>query len=215
MRSFLGFSSFLIIFFFSGCSVLTPVRVIEKDHSQLNLSIGGPFVPSSTKTAIVPYTTFGYAYGLKEDLTFSGNVHLLSAIFKTPGIDIGLVYQVVKEDAYIPELSIYPKLYFFKSLRKDGGFRMFPSLALNVSYTIWKHHLIYLGTDYLFQLTQGDYFVTPFLGYQFPVSHRIKLQTELKWMASNADSRHGVFEGESSISGHGTVGIFVGVNYGL
>jgi len=209
--------TFLLLFVFlsAGCSVLTTVRVLEKNHSQYNLSIGGPWVPGSVKTVIIPYTTLGYAYGLKNDLTLAGNFHLLSAIFKTPGIDIGAVYRVFPENGYIPELSVYPKVYFFYGFRSPQDFRCFPSFSLNASYTLWQSNLIYFGADCMFQLTSSNAFVTPFIGYEFPISKSLKLQTEIKWMASNSDTKHGVFEGESSISGKGTMGIFVGVNYGL
>jgi hypothetical protein len=215
MRYFLISCSLLLVFISTGCSVLTSVRVLEKDHSQYNLSIGGPWVPGSVSTVIIPYCTLGYAYGIKNDLTLSGNFHLISAIFKTPGIDIGAVYRAIPQNEYLPEISVYPKVYFFYGFREPQDFRWFPSFSVNASYLLWKEHLIYLGVDCMFQLTRSDSYFTPFIGYEVPVSNSLKLQTEFKWMASNAETRHGVFEGESSISGRGTMGIFVGVNYGL
>ena len=189
--------------------------MLEKDHSQYNLSIGGPWVPGSVPTIIIPYCTLGYAYGIKNDLTLTGNFHLLSAIFKTPGLDIGAVYRAFPENGYLPEISVYPKIYFFYGLRETQDLRCLPSFAINASYLLWEKHLLYFGFDYMFQLTRSDSYITPFIGIEFPVSNSLKLQTELKWIAANADTKHGVFEGESSISGKGTMGIFVGVNYGL
>ena len=215
MRYTLDVLLFLVLMGFAGCSVLTPVRALEKDESQYNISIGGPWVPGTVKTAIIPYTTLGYAYGLTQDFTLAGNFHLLSTIFKTPGIDIGTVCKVIPERKGFPEVSLYPKLYVFTGFRKPGNFRCFPSICLAESYLIAKKQLFYFGVDAMFQLTQTNSFFTPFIGYQFPVSKTINLQTELKWMACNADTEHGVFEGESSISGKGTIGFFVGVNYGL
>lgn len=212
---FVLISSLLLLLIFSGCSVLTTVRVLEKDHSQINLSVGGPVVPKSLSTVIVPYTTIGYAYGLQNSLSLAGNFHLISAVFKTPGVDIGAVYRILPQENYIPEITIYPKFYFFKGLREDGGFRFFPSASINGSYNLWGKNLFYFGFDYMMQLTKTEYFLTPFLGYEFPLSSRIKMQTELKWMASNADTKHGIFEGENSIGGNGTIGLFIGVNYAL
>jgi hypothetical protein len=215
LQYFINSCLLLLIFISTGCSVLTTVRVLEKDHSQYNLSVGGPLVPGSVPTVIIPYCTLGYAYGIKNDLTLAGNFHLLSAIFKTPGIDVGAVYRALPENGFLPEISVYPKIYVFYGLRDPQYFRCFPSFAVNASYLMGEKHLFYFGFDYMFQLTSNDSFITPFIGYEFPISYSIKLQTELKWIAANADTRHGIFEGESSISGKGAMGIFVVVNYGL
>jgi hypothetical protein len=110
---------------------------------------------------------------------------------------------------------VYPKIYFFYGFREPHDFRCFPSFAVNTSYSLWEKHLFYFGFDCMFQLTRSNLYITPFIGYEIPVSNSLKLQTELKWMASNADTKHGVFEGESSISGKGTLGLFLGANYGL
>jgi hypothetical protein len=52
--------------------------------------------------------------------------------------------------------------------------------------------------------------VSPFAGYQFSVSNSVRLQVETIWQASNVDTRFGVFEGESSIGGNGSFGIYLG-----
>ncbi len=215
MKNILSLCLFLLMLFSAGCSVLTPVRALKKEQSQYNLSVGGPWVPGSVSTGLIPYCTLGYARGIENDVTLAGNFHLLSAMFKTPGIDLGGIYRAVQEKGIVPELSVYPKIYFFDGFRASGDFRCFPSFSANGSYLLGGTHLVYIGFDWMFQLTKNESFITPFIGYEFPVSQSFKLQTELKWMASNADTKHGVFEGESSLSGKGTIGFFVGVNYGL
>ncbi|MBI5727460.1 MAG: hypothetical protein HY965_06385 [Ignavibacteriales bacterium] len=203
----------LICLLFSGCSVLTPVRVLSEKSSAVSLSFGGPYVPSASPTGVIPYTTIGYAYGYKENVTLSGNFHVLSAIFKTPGVDAGIVYRALRQNGNYPEITVYPKLYFFHDFSESKNFRCFPDIACNLSYCISEKYLAYGGLDYIMQLTRPEHFLTPFIGFAFPCFTSVSGQVEIKWMASNADTRHGVFEGESSVSGKGTIGLFTGVSY--
>lgn len=203
----------LSVFAITGCSVQTPVWVLSPGESKLHLSVGGPFVPGSVPTGIIPYTTAGYTYGINATTSFAGNVHLLSALFKTPGLDAGLAYQLFKENDLLPELTILPKLSLFQSFSKSKSTRLFPGISANASITIYPQHLVYTGLDYMMQTTRAEYFITPFIGYSFPVYKKFHGQFEIKWMAANAVTEHGVFEGESSIGGKGAVGFFTGVAY--
>lgn len=209
------FPIILSVFFFTSCSVLTPPRVLEKGESRLNLSIGGPFVPQSSPALIIPYTTIGYSEGLYDDLTISGNFHLLSAVYKIFAVDIGTVYRLKKEDQSFPEISLYPKFYFFHNFKSAEDMRAFISAVVTGSYSTGEKSFMYFGFDTFYQFEPSEILFTPFAGFQFPVSRRFNIQTEIKWMASNADTKHGIFEGESSIYGKGVLGIFIGANFGL
>lgn len=193
---------------FPACSVLTPVRALKTGEQQINLSLGGPWVPSSLPTIVVPYTTAGYARGITDDITISGNLHIIAAVFKTAGIDAGGVYKLSAQQGLLPELTIYPKFYYFKALR-SGAERLYGSLSANASYQLQNRTLLYAGADYM------DTYFTPFIGGSLPVSEHMALQLECKWMACNADTRHGIFEGDGSIGGKGAFGLFIGANYAL
>jgi hypothetical protein len=212
---------YLILFFLlaslflASCSVLTPPKVLEKGERRLSLSIGGPFVPSSSPALIIPYTTFGYAEGLHDDLTISGNFHLLSAAYKIFAVDAGVVHRLSREQNFYPELSIYPKLYFFHNFKSAEDMRAFISMALTGSYVTGNKNFIYFGFDTFYQFAPSKVLITPYTGFQFNASRKLNLQAELKWMASNEDTRHGIFEGESAVGGKGVIGFFIGASYGL
>jgi hypothetical protein len=88
-------------------------------------------------------------------------------------------------------------------------------VSVNASYLLGHSTLLYAGADQLMQFNKPQYFVAPFAGTQLSLSDRSALQIELKWMAANVNSAHGIFRGTGSIGDHGDIGIFFGFNYGL
>jgi hypothetical protein len=54
---------------------------------------------------------------------------------------------------------------------------------------------------------------SPFVGYQFPLNDQWNGIAEFKWLASNVDTRHGIFEGLAAIGGKGNAGIYFGAQY--
>jgi hypothetical protein len=88
-------------------------------------------------------------------------------------------------------------------------------VSVNASYLVGTSTLLYAGAEQLIQFKKPQYFFTPFAGSRLSLSDRSALQIELKWMAANVNSAHGIFRGTGSIGGHGDVGIFFGFTYGL
>jgi len=58
------------------CAVTQPVRVLHPEEVKLTGSLGGPIVPGTIATVIIPYATAGAAVGITQDVTAAGNVHL-------------------------------------------------------------------------------------------------------------------------------------------
>ncbi|MBU3679962.1 MAG: hypothetical protein FGM32_10215 [Candidatus Kapabacteria bacterium] len=194
----------------SGCSAVAPVRVLNHGTDAITASIGGAVVPNTSPTGVVPYLTAGYAYGLTENVTVQGRAHLLMAVFGVAGIDLGASMRAIPQDGLVPEVTLGAQLIGFASLARSAPARIYPNLTANASWSLGEQSLIYAGTHATIQPDPMTTFISPFVGYQFPVSNRMRLQVETIWQASTTATEHGVFEGASSIGGTGSFGIYLG-----
>lgn len=197
----------------AGCTVTQPVRVLEPDEVRLTASFGGPVVPSSIPTVVVPYGTVGAMVGVTEAVTVTGNVHVPLVALETVGLDAGAAVRVVHESGFVPEVTAKGTALLITNF-KPGSSRLFPLVSVNGSYLIGESVQAYGGMENMFQFTGTEhYFLGPFAGLEVRLSHRFALQGEAKWMAANIDTRTGVFEGQSSFHGKGSFGLFVGASY--
>jgi hypothetical protein len=199
----------------ASCSSVQPVRVLEKDAYVATGSIGGAFLPSKSPAGILPYLTVGGAHGVTEDLTMHGHAHVLLAAFGVVGIDYGASYRALKQDGAVPEVTVGGQLLMFTKLSSEPNPRVYPNLSANASWQVGEQSLIYTGSHATIQLSTGDVFVSPFVGYQFPLNKTFDLQIEGIWQAANRNTSGGVFEGLSSIKGKGSYGFYIGGIYKL
>jgi hypothetical protein len=199
----------------SSCGVTQPVRVVDQGTTQAAASLGGPLIPFGGMTVPTPYLNLGLIHGYRENLTLTGNVHATMALFKDAAFDIGAATRLVRENNGIPEVTVKGQLFVFSNLERFDATRVFPMASVNASYLIGQSTLIYAGADQLIQFAKPHYFAAPFAGTQFSLSERSALQLELKWMAANVNSSHGVFRGTGSVGDRGDIGIFFGFIYGL
>jgi len=200
----------IVIWMLIGCSAVQPVRVLDKGASAITASLGGAFVPSSTPTGLVPYLTGGYAYGASDDLTVHARAHLTMAAFGVAGLEAGASMRALRQNLAVPELTLGMQLMGFASIARTAPARLYPNLTANASWSVGAASLAYLGSHLTLQADPWRGLISPFAGYQFSVSNSVRLQVETIWQASNVDTRFGVFEGESSIGGNGSFGIYLG-----
>jgi hypothetical protein len=199
----------------SSCGVTQPVRVVDQGTTQAAVSLGGPLIPYNGMTVPTPYLNLGLIHGYKENITLTGNIHATMALLKNVAFDVGAATPLSHESNGWPELTAKGQLYFFSDLERLDAMRVFPMVSINASYLMGRSTLVYAGADQLIQFNKPQYFFTPFAGTQLSLSDRSALQIELKWMAANSNSAHGIFRGTGSIGDHGDIGIFFGFNYGL
>lgn len=197
------------------CGVTQPIRTLPEGTTRITGSFGGPLIPFAGTTMPVPYLMAGIAHGLPNDVTVTGNAHVLMAAMGNVGVDVGAATTLVKEQSWWPELVVKGEALAFSDLEGLSNIRVFPHASLTASYDLGPL-LGYAGADVLTQFS-GDrrWFLTPCGGTSIPLSDMWTLQAELKWIAANVDTRHGVFEGHASVGGKGNVGFFLGVSYGL
>jgi hypothetical protein len=198
-----------------GCGITQPIRPIEQGATEVIASLGGPIIPLAGIAIPVPYLNIGAMHGVNPNLTFFGNAHITALLFKDVGVDGGISSQLLPEKGIRPAITLNLRAYFFWDAFRGKTIRLFPTGTLTGSYLVGEHSLLYFGADNLYQLTPSNLFVSPFIGYSFPVSNVTSLQIESKWMAMNHDTRHGVFEGAGSINGKGNIGLFFGLQYNL
>lgn len=199
----------------SGCGTSQPIRPVEKGTTDLIVSFGGPIIPLDGLAIPVPYLNAGAVYGVRENLSVFGNVHLTAALFKDVGIDGGVVTSLREEEGMMPSVTVNGRLYFFWDIVRGNSKRLFPLVTVTGHYQTGEHSCFYFGADNLFQLHQFEYFFSPLIGYQFPLTSAVNAQGEVKWLAANKDTRHGIFEGATSVSGKGGVGFFFGIQVPL
>ncbi len=197
----------------SSCGSVQPVRVLPAGQTELTASLGGPILPKSSPTIIVPYFMVGAMHGVSESLTLTGNVHALMAAFGVLGLDGGVAMRLVRQQGALPEITAKAQAYFFSNFRPNAT-RVFPYLSVNTSYQVADGWLGYGGVEALYQFTGSpNVFLTPFVGVQSQVSDKITLQLDGKWMAANVFTGNGIFEAQSSIGNTGSVAVHLGFSY--
>jgi len=215
-KSVVGLSLVAIIaLLIASCSTVQPVRVLEKDAYVATGSLGGAFIPEKSPAGILPYLTVGGAHGVTEDLTMHGHLHVLLAAFGVAGLDYGASYRALAQNGSVPEVTVSGQLLMFAKLSSEPNPRVYPNFSANASWKVGESSLVYTGSHLTYQFNNSEVFVSPFVGYQFPVSRTFDLQIEGIWQAANRNTSAGVFEGLSSINGTGSYGFYIGGIYKL
>jgi len=202
-----------LILYAAGCGVTQPVRALEDKEVRVTASFGGPVVPSSVPTVVIPYGIIGAMVGVSERVTVTGNLHIPLAALATFGIDGGAAVRLARENGSVPEVTAKGAALLLTDF-KPGSLRLFPEISVNGSYSIGESVLGYAGLENMFQFTGSEhFFFGPFAGMEVRLSRRFALQGEAKWMAANIDTRNGIFEGQASFRGRGYFGLFLGGSY--
>ncbi len=198
-----------------ACSAVQPVRVLPVGQTQLTASLGGPILPNSSPTIIVPYLTLGAMHGVSESVTLTGQFHALMAVFGTLGVDAGAAARLLKQDGAVPELTAHGKVYLFSNFR-PGATRLYPYLSLNASYQLGEMLLAYAAVENVVSFTGSPYyFLNPSVGGQVRLSERVNLQVEAKYLAANVNTLNGIFEAQSTIGSTGSIGAMLGFTCAL
>ncbi len=215
MRSVRTLTILAVSAFAMGCSVTHPVRVLDEGATRVTASVGGPLIPYHGATIPVPYLTAGAARGITSTRTAFGDVHLLMGTFGVLGANGGMAWKVRNQEGPRPEVTLLGQAYLFTDLHSMSTARLFPDAAAVASYQLGDTWLTYGSVDIMGDPWQKRFLLTPALGGQWEAWSGIRLQLEMKWMAANIDTRHGIFEGRTSLAGHGAVGLFLGAGYDL
>ncbi|MFN8582344.1 MAG: hypothetical protein U0163_15390 [Gemmatimonadaceae bacterium] len=193
-----------------ACSATQPVRVLTRNERRWIASAGGPLLPNHVPTGVIPYTTVGTMWGARDNLTLSANAHVLAAAFGIAGVDVGAASRLTPQRGLRPEVTSQLQLYGFVG---DGGSRLYPNLTANASWSLGRHTLAYAGSALTLGTGTPSLVATPLVGVQRDATRHVVVQLEGKWMAANVDTRHGLFEGENTVSGHGGLAAQLGLQW--
>ena len=194
----------------AACSAGAPVRVLDAGNTTITGSIGGPFVTESSPIGFVPYTTAGVAHGVSDEVTLHGNAHLLMGAFTVLGLDAGASARLLRGDGWVPEITGTARALFFTDFHALNTTRLYPDLQVTGSWEVAERTLVYAGSHGTLQFDPYQFLLSPMVGLLFPVSTTVSLQGEVIWQAANIDTRRGIFTGQSSIGGSGSIGGFIG-----
>lgn len=195
----------------SACSATHIVRPLPRGTSVWTASLGGPVLPEAVPTKLVPYLSLGWQRGVSDDLTLGGAVHGTMAAFGVAGGELTATQRLAEQHGARPELAGTAATYLFAG---RGGARLYPSLGAVASWSMGSRALLYGGGNAVAQFSgTPTVLFNPLLGVQRSLGRRAAIQLEAKWMAANADTRAGVFEGEASIGGRGALAAQVGLTF--
>ena len=210
-----GLALSILTLWLAGCSAMQPVRVLPEGTTAITGSLGGPVGIAASPLGFVPYTTVGVAHGLSEAVTVHGNAHLLMAAFGVVGLDAGASFRLLRQDGTMPEVTASVGGLLFSDVVNTSGTRLYPNASVNLSWDLGRAWLGYVGTHTTLQPSDTRLYVSPMMGVVMPLSSAWSLQLETIWQAANVDTRKGIFEGQSSISGAGSFGVFIGAQVKL
>lgn len=192
----------------AACAASVPVRVVPRGETHLVGSLGGPIVPDKTPTVVVPYATVGMVHGVSDDVTLHGMAHITMAAFGVAGADVGASGRLWRHNAWRPEATIALRAMVMTDFSGWASTRLWPTLSATASW-LDGDVIPYVGSHATFELTDANVVASPYLGVQVRVSESWWMQVEGIWQAVNADTRSGVLEGQSSLGGRGSVGMFL------
>jgi hypothetical protein len=192
-----------------ACSATHVARPLPRGSSQFTASLGGPYLPDAVVTKVMPYLTLGWQRGVSDDLTLGGALHATMAAYGVAAGELSATRRLAgRDDAKLALAGVGHACLF----AGRGGSRIYPAVGAVGSWRPGARTMLYGGGLAVAQFGERPSVVmNPLVGVQRDVGRRLALQTDVKWMAANVDTRAGVFEGESSIGGRGALAVQLGV----
>ncbi|NQT25692.1 hypothetical protein HQ585_10075 [candidate division KSB1 bacterium] len=196
MKRLIVASLLITIPLFFYCAAYTSLQPVGKDRITGNFSIGGPIISAFGTRIPVPYGTAGLNYGLSDQTNLNSNLHMLSLAYQVAGLDVGVTWFPVQNEGWIPTIGLAPRCLMLMSLKSDvtSRFRAYPLVTTSALWKKGNGH-IYTGLDIIIPFSEADYddeavsiIFSPFAGYRLPLSDRLNLLTEIKWMGANVES---------------------------
>lgn len=154
-------------------------------------------------------------HGVTDEVTIHTNLHIIMLAFGTFGVDFGASSRMMKQDGALPEVTVGLRAMLFTDFTSIANMRFYPDAAVTASWDFDARWLLYAGSHATVQITDARLFMSPMIGAQVPITNRLTLQLEFIWQAANAVTQSGVFRGESSLNGHGSLGMFIGMGFTL
>jgi hypothetical protein len=143
---------FSILGMLQSCAPSRYVKPLAKSQQAASFSFGGPLIQFAGAPIPIPFTTLGYAYGVKENITAHGNLHVTSLLFANAQFDLGTTFSLYKKVNTFG-ITASPALQIAYNLRNTTGLKVWPSLDLNAYFHLCqKPSYLYAGLNSWFEL---------------------------------------------------------------
>ncbi|MDP8208780.1 MAG: hypothetical protein P9L92_19105 [Candidatus Electryonea clarkiae] len=195
-RIYILLISIILIMLYIGCAAHTNLQPVGKGEWQGNVSYGGPIIKVFGLNMPTPWPVLGSRYGLRDDLDFDANLHILPLPYGITGFDLGSTWYPIIGDGRTPTVGIQPRIMTFMSV-KEGVEERFRFVPILTGSAAWQHrkNSVYTGMNLVIPTTRPDYdedasfyMTSPFAGYRWALGNRFKLYTEIKWQGANIRS---------------------------
>lgn len=208
---------FLFLLFIVSCAPERYVKPLAPKQQAVGVSLGGPLFKFGENTIPMPFLTANYGYGIDSSLTAFGAVNITSTLFGNVQLDLGATRQILKQQAYIPAVSITP--VFNIIARPKAPFKLYPQLDVNAFWEYGKHkNYFYLGFGNWFELSskrtlnekqKNHWLFFPLVGHCF-TGKKWDILLETKILAPNLSNEKLVVEYQTPLKNNGAFGIYIG-----
>ncbi|HRH66125.1 MAG TPA: hypothetical protein PLU53_07505 [Bacteroidia bacterium] len=208
---------YLFILLLFSCAPERYVKPLAAKQHASGLAVGGPLIKFGETTIPMPFLTANYGYGIDSTLTTFGAVNITSALFGNVQLELGATRQVLRQQAYIPALSISP--VFNLIARPKAPFKVYPQLDVNAFWEYGKHkNYFYIGFGNWFEFaakrTLGEkqtnhWLFFPLAGHCF-AGKQWDVLLETKILAPNLSNEKLVVEYRTPLKNNGAFGVYIG-----
>lgn len=200
-----------------SCAPSHFVKPLEKKQHAANISLGGPLIKYGNATVPVPFITATYGYGIDSSTTGFASLNITSALFQNFQLELGATRQLLKQNKYIPGVSVNPVINFIYHDTK--AYKFYPQLDLNAYWEYGKRkNFVYVGLDNWFELSQkrafgvkqqNHWIFSPMIGHTFS-GKKWNFNIEAKFMAPNLSNKNIVIKYQTPLRDKGAFGIYLG-----
>ncbi|HBF89097.1 MAG TPA: hypothetical protein DDX39_10685 [Bacteroidales bacterium] len=202
-----------------ACAPSRIVKPLAKGEKDVSFSLGGPLIGFAGTTIPIPFTSLCGAYGVKENLTVFGSLHVTSLAYGVFQTDLGIVREMIAQKGFIPGISIAPtaNLMFDKW---ESTFSFYPAIDYNFYWNYKQsQNYFYVGGTNWFELrstraheeTQQQHWIPAFqIGHTFK-RPKMSYTIEAKYINPFV-SNNNIIVDYRSFGDKGTIGIYIGIS---
>lgn len=176
------FNYLFILLLFASCTSSRFVKPLAKNQQAIQGNFGGPTINFTGAVIPLPFTSICYARGISDKLTGFGGLHTTSLMFGNLQTDLGITADVF---AITPRIhgSVSPALQVAYNLRNTTGFRVWPSIDINLRYELPKGYF-YTGYMSWIETSTKRAFAQAQKKHAIPNLHLGYCITKTKWQHS-------------------------------
>jgi hypothetical protein len=209
---------FTLIIAACSCSSVSPVRPIEKGESLVSMSSGGPIVTNEGFPVPLANVVVDYEYGLLDNLTIGGNLHLVPIFF---GViyqsEVHGLYAFNEGDGLVPSVPIGLNVFVRTDFRES--FLVLPEFRIIPSWKLCDSVLFFVGASCMLNpyprtagLEKTDYLLFSFpLGFELGIAD-FSIAAELKILDPFAYNKGLLFD-YVGLGDYGAIAPFITVSY--